>query len=266
MLVKEVFGIDKPIIGMCHLQPLPGDPFYDHQKGLKSIIESTRNDLRSLINGGVDAVMFSNEFSLPYLTEVEVITVATMARIIGELMEDITIPFGVDVLWDPIKTFDLAKAVGAAFVREVFTGVYASDYGLWNTNYGQTARHRHQVSADLVFTLFNIFPESAVYLSNRNIADIAKSTVFNNKPDAICVSGLTAGVPTDNQTLQIVKKAVKDTPVFINTGVNPSNVEELLKIADGCVVGTYFKKDGKFENAVDYDRVRYFMNIANKLR
>jgi len=105
MLVKEVFGIDKPIIGMCHLQPLPGDPLYDDQKGLKSIIESARNDLRSLIKGGVDAVMFSNEFSLPYLTEVEVITVATMARIIGELMEDITVPFGVDVLWDPIKNF-----------------------------------------------------------------------------------------------------------------------------------------------------------------
>ena len=39
----------------------------------------------------------------------------------------------------------------------------------------------------------NIVPEAAVYLGNRDICSIAKSTVFNNHPDALCVSGLTAG-------------------------------------------------------------------------
>ena len=30
----ELFGVKKPIIAMCHLQPLPGDPYYDEEGGL----------------------------------------------------------------------------------------------------------------------------------------------------------------------------------------------------------------------------------------
>ena len=88
-------------------------------------LEAARKDLHALQDGGVDAVMFSNEFSLPYLTDVEPVTVAAMANIIGELKHEIKIPFGVNVLWDAKKSIDLAVATGAAFVREIFTGVYA---------------------------------------------------------------------------------------------------------------------------------------------
>ena len=76
--------------------------------------------------------MLSIEFSLPYLTKVEPITYTTMARIIGEQKSEITIREGVNVLSDPKASIDLAVATGALFVREVFTGVYGSDFGLWN--------------------------------------------------------------------------------------------------------------------------------------
>lgn len=85
---------------MCHLQALPGDPYYDAIGGMTKVIELARQDLMHLQDGGVDAVMFSNEFSLPYLTTVKTATTAAMARIIGELKQDIHIPFGVNVLWD----------------------------------------------------------------------------------------------------------------------------------------------------------------------
>src|SRR5271157_3428032 len=75
--------------------------------------------------------MFSNEQSLPYLTKVEPITYVTMARIIGEIRREIKLPFGVNVLWDPTASIDLAVAVGGLFVREIFSGVIASDFGLW---------------------------------------------------------------------------------------------------------------------------------------
>jgi len=71
---------------MCHLQALPGDPHYDAAAGMQAVVDWARMDLLALQNGGVDAIMFSNEFSLPYLTKVETITVAAMARVIGELM------------------------------------------------------------------------------------------------------------------------------------------------------------------------------------
>ena len=89
--------------------------------------------------------MISNEFSLPYLTKTEPITAITMARIIGELLPALDVPYGVNVLWDGRASIDLAVATGAKFVREIFTGVYASDFGLWDTNVGEVARHRARV-------------------------------------------------------------------------------------------------------------------------
>lgn len=264
--LKEIIGTEKAIIAMCHLQALPGDPHYDEQKGMAYVLEAARADLLALQNGGVDAVMFSNEFSLPYLTDVRTETVAAMARIIGELMCDIRIPFGVNVLWDAKKSLDLAAATGALFVREIFTGVYASDFGLWNTNVGETIRHQKQVGASHVKLLFNIVPEAAQYLAGRDIESIARSTVFNNRPDALCVSGLTAGAETDAEVLKRVKDKVPGTVVLANTGMRLDNLEQQLSIADGAVVGTTFKFDGKFENAVDERRVKAFMDKVKSFR
>ena len=262
----ELFGTSKPIIAMCHFMALPGDPDYDRSAGLEQVIQHARQDLLALQEGGVDAVMFSNEFSLPYLTKVETVTVAAMARIIAELSPEIRIPFGVNVLWDPMASLDLAVATGARFVREIFTGVYASDFGLWNTNCGATIRHKHHIGAEDVRLLFNIVPEAAKYLAERDIAAIAKSTVFNNRPDALCVSGLVAGVVADTSTLRAVKDAVPETCVFANTGVCTDNVEGQLGIADGAIVGTAFKQDGVFANPVDPQRVKTFMSKVKDFR
>jgi membrane complex biogenesis BtpA family protein len=176
------------------------------------------------------------------------------------LKGEIKVPFGVNVLWDGKKSLDLAAATGALFVREIFTGVYASDFGLWNTNIGETKRHQHYLGADNVKLLFNIVPEAAQYLASRDIESIAKSTVFNNRPDALCVSGLTAGSETDSQILKRVKSVVPETVVFANTGLRLNNLRDQLSIADGAVVGTTFKYEGKFENHVDKNRVKEFMD------
>jgi membrane complex biogenesis BtpA family protein len=264
--LKDVFGTHKPIIAMCHLKALPGDPGYDVQRGMDWVIESARLNLQALQEGGVDAVMFSNEASLPYLTHVEPITTTCMARVIGELRADIRVPFGVNVLWDPKASIDLAVASGAQFVREIFTGVYASDYGLWNPNCGEIVRHQYAVHGQGIKLLFNIVPESAVYLANRHIVEIAKSTVFVAKPDALCVSGLTAGVETSLETLRQVKAAVPETIVFANTGVRLANLEAMLAVSDGAIVGTTFKHDGYIWNDVDVKRVREFMEKVRQVR
>ena len=255
--MEELFHVKKPIIAMCHLLPLPGDPYYDEEKGLEAIIERAKTDVRALQEGGVDGIMFSNEYSLPYLTKMEPITLAAMAYVIGRVKEDLSIPYGVNCLWDPISSLDVAKATGGKFIREIISGVYASDFGIWNTNAGQTARHRHRIGADDIKML---------YLADRDIAEIAKTTEFNCKPDAICVSGLTAGAETDTQVLTKVKEAVKKTPIFCNTGCNKDNIVRQLSASDGAVCATTFKVDGKFENPVDYNRVREFMDVVKKYR
>jgi membrane complex biogenesis BtpA family protein len=263
---EELFGVRKPIIGMCHLGALPGDPGFDPEAGLQGVIEWARKDLAALQDGGVDGVMFSNEFSMPYLLRVHPVTVASMGRILGELLPQIEVPFGVDVLWDPYASLDLAVATGARFVREVFSGVYASDYGLWDPDCGEILRHRQAIGAGDVRLLFNIVPESARYLGERDIVEIARTTIFNHKPDGLCVSGITAGALTDPVLLKRVTDTAGDTPVFANTGVRLENVEQQLGIADGAIVGTTFKHEGTFTNHVDARRVREFMQKVKEIR
>jgi len=114
--------------------------------------------------------------------------------------------------------------------------------------------------------LYNVVPEGASYLADRDIRQIAKSTEFNHRPDVICVSGLTAGAETDSQILKQVKDALKKTPVFCNTGCNVGNIRKQLEIADGAITGTTFKFDGLFENAVDVSRVKVFMDEVRAFR
>ena len=96
--LKYVIGTEKAIIAMLHMQPMPGDPYYDKERGMKWVIDKAKADLDALQEGGVDAIMFSNEYSLPYLTKVKAETVAAMSRVIGELRCDIAVPYGVNVL------------------------------------------------------------------------------------------------------------------------------------------------------------------------
>ena len=264
--LSDLFCVTKPVIGMCHLSPLPGDPSYDRGRGVRAIVAHARREVESLQEGGVDGILISNEFSLPYLTKTEPITAVTMARIIGEINDAIEVPFGVNVLWDATASIDLAVATDAKFVREVFTGVYAGDFGLWNTNVGQTARHRLAVSGDDVRLLFNIVPEAANYLAGRDLASVTRSTVFNCVPDALCVSGLTAGAPTDNSVLKVVKDNAGDVPVIVNTGVRAETAEPSLRIADAAIVGTALKRDGIFENTVDVARVIELMDVVRSMR
>lgn len=264
--LDDVFQVRKPVIAMLHLAALPGDPGFDSAAGIKAVVERAKGELAALQEGGVDGVMVSNEFSLPYLTKTEPITAITMARVIGELLPDFAVPYGVNVLWDARASIDLAVATGAQWVREIFTGVYASDFGLWDTNVGEVARHRHRIGGGAVKLLFNIVPESAVYLADRDLASVTATTVFATKPDAICVSGLTAGASTDTQALRVVKDNAGAVPVFVNTGVRAHNAGDQLAIADGAIVGTYFKEDGVFENRAVASRAAELMSAVREFR
>ena len=262
--LDDVFGVRKPVIAMLHLLALPGDPGFDSAGGVRAVVDRARAELAELREGGVDGVMISNEFSLPYLTQTEPITAITMARVIGELLPELTLPYGVNVLWDGRASIDLAVATGAQWVREIFTGVYASDFGLWNTNVGEAARHRQRVGGSDVKLLFNIVPESAVYLADRDLASVTATTVFATKPDAICVSGLTAGASTDAQALKVVKDSAGVVPVFVNTGVRAHNAAEQLAVADGAIVGTALEAGGRSGAPVERTRVRALVRAARR--
>lgn len=263
---RRVFGAGKPVIAMVHLGALPGSPLYDPQAGVQGILDAARRDLGALQAAGVDAVMFGNENDRPYEFAVDTASTATMAWVIGALRPEIVVPFGVNVLWDPMSTVALAAATGAAFCREIFTGTYASDMGPWTPDAGRAMRYRNRLHRGDLAMLYNVSAEFADSLDRRPLPDRARSAVFSSIPDAVLVSGQITGEAARMEDLEAVKRVLPDMPVLANTGVKHATVADVLRIADGCVVGSALKVDGNTWNAVDPDRARDFMERARAAR
>lgn len=262
----DIFGTAKPVIGMVHIGALPGSPLHDAEAGIEGLLNGARRDLAALQAAGFDAVMFGNENDRPYEFQVDTASTATMAWIIGALRAEIRVPFGVNVLWDPMSTVALAAATGAAFVREIFTGTYASDMGPWTPDAGAAMRYRNRLGANGVAMLYNVSAEFADSLDQRPIADRARSAVFSSIPDAVLVSGQITGEAARMEDLEAVKRAVTTVPVMANTGVKHDTVADILTIADGCVVGSALKVGGDTWNAVDPERAADFMARARAAR
>jgi membrane complex biogenesis BtpA family protein len=259
--LSELTGAAKPIIGMAHLPPLPGTPLYDAAGGMDRVRDWVRRDLDALQTGGIHAVMFCNENDRPYRLDADFASVAGLADTVASLRGELSVPFGVDVLWDPRATIAVAAATGAAFAREIFTGAFAGDFGLWVRSAGDTFRYRRELGAESVRLLFNINAEFAAPLAPRPLAEVARSVVFSSNPDALCVSGPITGQPVDASGLADVASAVvgSGVPVLVNTGFRSEQAAALLRHADGAVVGSSLKVDGITWNAVDAGRVRTLM-------
>lgn len=251
---------------MVHFGALPGSPLYDPEAGLEGLVEGIAKDLRALQAAGFDAVMFGNENDRPYEFAVDPASTATMAYAIGRLRQEITVPFGVNVLWDAKSSIALAAATGAAFVREIMTGTYASDMGPWTPNAGAAMRYRDRLHRRDLALLYNISAEFAFSLDQRSLPDRARSAVFSSIPDAILVSGAITGEAASLSDLEAVKKALPDTPVLANTGVKHATVADVLRLADGCIVGSSLKVDGNTWNPVDPERAAEFMRLARSAR
>lgn len=263
---KTLFGDTKPVIAMVHLNPMPGTPLYDADAGVEGIVEAARRELSVLQDADVDAVMFGNENDRPYELKVDAAVTATMAYVIGRLRPEIKKPFGVNVLWDPMGSVAVATAVDASFVREIFTGTYASDMGPWNPNAGEALRYSRRLDRSDLVMLYNVSAEFADSLDRRALPDRARSAVFSSIPDAILVSGTITGEAAAMSDLEAVKKVLPETPVLANTGVRHATVADVLKVADGVIVGSSLKYDGHTWNTVDPDRAREFMRLAKAAR
>ena len=251
---------------MVHLGALPGSPLYNKQSGISGLIKEAKKDLEALHSAKFDAIMFGNENDRPYQLKVDTASTAAAAYIIGELKRDIKIPFGVDMLWDPMSTIALGTATKANFVREIFTGSYSSDMGIWAPSAGEALRYKKNLGSDEMLLLFNISAEFAYSQDRRPLPDRARSVVFSSLPDAILVSGQITGEAASMHDLMSVKKALPNTPVLANTGVKHDTVIQVLKTADGCIVGSSLKEDGNTWKPVNPKRAIDFMNIVNKFR
>jgi membrane complex biogenesis BtpA family protein len=227
-----------------------------------------KRDLDALQSGGIDAVMFCNENDRPYRLDADFASVAAISDVVASMRPELSVPFGVNVLWDPKATLAVAKATGASFCREIFTGAFAGDFGLWVRSAGDAARYRREIGAEDVRLLFNINAEFAAPLAPRPVAELAKSVAFSSAPDAICVSGAITSQAAETSQVADVASALAGTgvPILINTGFNVSNAAQLLAHADGAVVGSSLKVGGITWNPVETARVQALMNEVDQIR
>ena len=261
---RKIFPNAKPLIAMAHLAPLPGTPLYEAEGGMSAVVEAVRADLEILLGSGFDAVMFCNEGDRPYALEAGYDGVAALTRVVSELAPRDR-PFGVDFLWDPRAALAAAVATGASFLREVTTGVYESDMGMWNTDAAGLLRDRRRLNADEIAVFMNVTPEFASQIGRRTVGEVARSAAVSSLADAILVSGPMAGAEPDLDALREAKEAVADdVPVLVNTGAKSTNIAEFLTVADGAIVGSDLKRDGYTWNPVDPDRVSRFMEAAGR--
>lgn len=264
-LLEDLFGVSKPVIGMVHLGALPGRPRHDQGAGLAPIVEAAARDLTALQEAGFDGLLFCNEADIPYQLAVGQEAAAAMAAVIGQVRREITRPFGVNLVWDPVASLAVARATGACFVREVFTGVYESDLGLMRPDLGAVSAYRSAIGAEAIALFANVTPEFASAVSPRSIEQRACSAAYLSI-DAVLISGPITGTPTDTRQLTAAKTAIPQVPVLANTGVTAGTVAGVLACCDGAIVGTDLKEGAITWNPVDPSRAARFMAAARQAR
>lgn len=264
--LKDMFGTEQPIIGLLHLRPLPGDPFFRPDDSIQGVIDAARADLLALQEGGVDGVLVTNEFSLPYEKKVSAVTTASMGMVIGALSSLFTVPFGAEAIYDGDASIELCAATGASFTRCLFSGAWAGDLGLIDRNVAHTLRLKRGLGLDKLRLFYFVTSEGEVFLNDRTTVDIAKTLLFNCRPDCLVVGGSAPGQTPGPELIRTVRQAVGEVPVVCGTGCRLENVADILAAGNGAFVGTTFKQDGKFENSVDAVRVKRFMDRVREIR
>jgi len=248
------------IIGMVHLKPLPGSP----RGGVdfNEIYRQAFQDGLTLKKGGVSALLVENYGDAPFLkNKVEPHVVGALSIVAYHLKEKTGLPVGVNCLRnDCISSMGAGACSGASFIRvNVFSGVIVTDQGIIEGCAGELLRYRRILGAR-VKVLADVNVKHGVPLAQMDPILSAVETVERGLADALILTGPATGTPVDMDILERTRKALPRVPLIVGSGVNPENIKDILGVADGVIVGTYFKEDGKIEKPVDIERVRDLVN------
>jgi membrane complex biogenesis BtpA family protein len=257
---QGLFTTDQPIIGMAHLLALPGAPRF--QGDLEAIYERAWADADALVRAGVDGLIVENFNDDPYLVgEPEPAQLALMAAITRDIRRAVSIPVGVNVQFNAWQAeMAIAYTCGVQFVRvEVFVDRVLSAQGVVEPCSAQIMRLRRHYSAAVqlwadVQTKYttNVIPQSIA--QSANAAQEAGA-------DAIIVTGAATGSATPLEAVAEAKSAVR-VPVVVGSGTTLSNVRDVLQVADGAIVGSALKVDGRVALPVSYERTAALMRAA----
>jgi membrane complex biogenesis BtpA family protein len=244
------------IIGVLHIPALPGSP--RNELDLETIIEWVLKDAAALAQGGVDALLLENFGDAPfYPGRVPAHTVSFMTAIAREVRKNFRLPLGINILRnDAESAIAVVSAAGAQFIRvNIHTGARLTDQGLIEGKAHETLRYRKLLDSNV-----QIFADADVKhsapVAARPLAEEVEELVSRGCADAVIVTGAATGKQTSLEDLKRAKQAAGRAPVIAGSGVTASNVSTVMNVADGAIVGTFFKRDGMTTNPVDPGRVQ----------
>ena len=264
---KKLFGINKPVVGMIHVDALPGTPKY---KGdVENIINSAMKEAMIYKNSGVDAIAIENMHDIPYLKRNVGPEIISLMSIIGREVKKVSqLPCGIQILAGANKdALAAAHSAGMDFIRaEGFVFAHVADEGIMESDAGELLRYRKQIGAEniLIFTDIKKKHSSHSITSDVDIVETAKAAEFFLS-DGVIVTGTSTGKETDIDELKKVRDVV-DIPVLIGSGLTADNIEKYFPAADAFIIGSYFKRGGDWKNEVDADRVKTLLDKINNLR
>ncbi|MDQ3281390.1 MAG: BtpA/SgcQ family protein [Acidobacteriota bacterium] len=250
---SSLFG-RRAVFGMVHLDALPGAPLF---RSMDAVIDGALADAIALREGGCDGFAIENYGDRPFTRgRVEGETIAAMTRVIVEVTREVALPFGVNVLRnDALSALAIAAATGASFIRvNVHTGAAVTDQGIIEGDAYATLRKRAALAPDvLIFADYLV--KHATPMGEVSPADLR----LRGLADALIVTGAATGAAADPQRLRSLRESVSDAPLLLGSGLTAENASQFAD-ADGVIVGTALKKDGR----VDRERVARVVEAFKK--
>jgi membrane complex biogenesis BtpA family protein len=264
--VSNFLQNQKTIIGMIHVDALPGTPRYGGS--MRDIIAKARQEALQYKDCGIDVLMIENMHDVPFDRHVGPEITAAMTVLGYEVKQATGLRCGIQIL-AAANTQALGAAVSAGldFVRaEGFVFGHVADEGYIDGCAAEVLRYRRKIGADDVLVLTDVKKKhsSHAITADVDIVETAHAAEFFLS-DGVIVTGVATGTEASLEELQQVKSAVK-IPVLVGSGITQANVGRYLAVADALIVGSYFKINGYWANTVDLDRVRAFMDKVNTLR
>jgi membrane complex biogenesis BtpA family protein len=262
---KELFPSEKPVIACVHLLPLPGAPLYEGP--VETIFKQALEEVNIFMRHGIDGLIVENFRDKPFYPDrLPAETVASLAAVGREIVRSVPIPVGINALRnDGESAVAIGTAIGAAFVRvNAHMGAIVSEQGIIQGVSHRTLRLRSALRSH-VLIFADVGVKHAAPLADRGLAVETRDLTERGLADAVIVSGELTGAETRASDVEVVKQHT-GLPVLIGSGVTPENIEKFCNTADGFIVGSYFKKEGKADHFADEERVQSLMKKMKRLR
>ncbi len=258
----------KAVVGMIHVPALPGTP--RNNAKVAQIVAAAAGEAHTYTQAGLDGLLIENMHDVPYLAgAVGPEITATMTAVGVAVRQASPLPLGVQILAAANReALAVAHACGAAYIRvENFAYAHVADEGLLPTaEAGPLLRYRRQIGATGVGIIADVKKKHASHAitSDVPLEEAARTAAFFGA-DGLVVTGRATGEETLVEDVATVRAAA-DVPVCIGSGLTADNLARYWRHADVFIVGSHFKQDGFWANAIDAARLERFMAAVAALR